>query len=133
MERFAHIDVAEPRDDFLVRQRGLERGLLALARMCQHRRVEFVAERLGTERTQQRLAVELGAGDELHHAEASRIVEGNARARGHVEHDVIMSRVPCTFVIIAAGHGLAASMGDPKRARHAEMHHQNLSRGEIRE
>src|SRR5262249_6449602 len=78
VERLADVNVAEPGHHLLVRQRGLERGLLALARAREYGGIEFVAERLGAERAQQRLALELGAGDELHHAEATRVVEGNA-------------------------------------------------------
>src|SRR5262245_35003628 len=81
VECLADVYIAEPGDDLLIRQRGLQRGLLALARARQHAGVEFVAERLGTERAQQRLLVERGAGNELHHAEAARVVEGDARAR----------------------------------------------------
>ena len=75
VKRLADIDVAEPRDHTLVGERGLERGLLAAARPRQHRGVEFVAERLGPERAQERLLVELFARDDLHGAEAARIVE----------------------------------------------------------
>src|SRR5262249_44776116 len=71
VERLADVNVAEPSHHLLVRQRGLERGLLALARTREHRGIELVAERLGTERAQERLALELGAGNELHHAEAT--------------------------------------------------------------
>src|SRR5262245_58190206 len=63
VERLADVNVAEPGHHLLVRQRRLERGLLALARTREHRGVEFVAERLGAERAQQRLVLELGAGD----------------------------------------------------------------------
>src|SRR5262249_53025805 len=45
VERLADVNVAEPGHDLLVRQRGLERGLLALVRAREHRGVEFVAER----------------------------------------------------------------------------------------
>src|SRR6266550_521829 len=76
VERLADIDITEPGHDPLVRQRRLERGLLAFARARKRRRVEFVAQRLGAERAQQRLAVEFGARNKLHHAEAARIVEG---------------------------------------------------------
>src|SRR5262245_42319367 len=103
VERLADVDIAESGDDLLVRQRGLERGLLALARARQHAGVEFVSERLGTERTQQWLLVERGAGNELHHAETARVVEGDARARRHVEYDVVVGRVLRALVVIPAG------------------------------
>src|SRR6266702_3167371 len=45
-QRLADIDVAEPRDHALIEQRRLQAGLLVGAGARQHRRVEFVAERL---------------------------------------------------------------------------------------
>src|SRR5262245_31154991 len=133
VKRLADIDIPEPGDDPLVRQRRLERGLLAFARARKHRRVEFVAQRLGTERAQQRLAVEFGARNELHHAEAARIVEGDAHARRHVEHDVIVSGVLRAVVVVATRGRLAAPPRHAKRTRHSEMHHQHLVGGKIGE
>src|SRR5215831_9117289 len=75
----------------------------------------------------------LGAGDELHHAEATRVVEGDARARGHVEHDVVVGGVLRALVIVAAGRGLAAPRRHAKRTRHAEMHHQHVAGGKVGE
>jgi hypothetical protein len=75
---------------------------------------------------------ELGAGDELHHAEATRVVEGNARARRHVEHDVVVGGVLGALVVVAARHALAAPGRDAKRPRHAEMHHQHVAGRQVR-
>ena len=134
VQRLADVDVAEPRHDLLVRQRGLERRLLALARARQHGGIEFVAERLGAERAQQRLAVEFGARNELHHAEAAGVVEGDARARRHVEHHVVVRRAA------SSAHGNSrpasfrhAALRDAERARHAEMHHQHVAGRQVGE
>ena len=120
VQRLADINVAETGDDLLIQERGLERRLLALAGARQHRSVEFVAERLGPKRAQQRLPVELGARDELHHAEAARIVEGDPRAGRHVEHHVVVRGVLRAIVVIAAGRALVAHVlafpRDTKRA-----------------
>ena len=62
VERFADIDVAETRDDALIAERRLQAGLLAGAGFRQHRGIEFIAERLRPDRTQQRIVVELARG-----------------------------------------------------------------------
>ena len=59
VQRLADVNIAEAGDDPLIQQRRLEAGLLALAGARQHRGIEGVAERLGTEPFQQRLVVEL--------------------------------------------------------------------------
>ena len=58
-QRLADIDIAEPRDHALIQQRRLQAGLLVGASARQHRCVEFIAERLGTEAPQQRLVLDL--------------------------------------------------------------------------
>ena len=74
------------------------------------------------------------ARDELHHAEAARIVEVTMRAvRRHVEHDVVVRSVLRAVVVIAAGRSVAVLLRDPKRARHAEMHQQHVAGGKIGE
>src|SRR5258708_5272104 len=80
-QRLADIDVAEPRDHALIEQRRLQAGLLVGAGARQHRRVEFVAERFGTEAAQERLPLQRMARNDLHVAEAARVVEDNGRAR----------------------------------------------------
>ena len=80
-QRLADIDVAEARDHALVEQRRLQAGLLVGAGARQHGGIELIAERLGAEPLQQRLLVERVARDDLHVAEAARIVEDDVRAR----------------------------------------------------
>ena len=103
MQRLAHIDVAEPRDDGLVEQRGLHAGLLALARRRQHRRVERIAERLRPDELQQRFGRQRIRRNDLHETEAARIVEGHRRARRHVEHDMVVARGLAALVMEFAG------------------------------
>ena len=54
MERLAHVDVAEPGDDALIGERGLECRLLTFERPREGRRVEATIERLWAERLQRR-------------------------------------------------------------------------------
>src|SRR5579871_1717123 len=70
MQSLADIDVAEPGDHALVGQRRLQARFPARAGGRQHGGVEGVAERLGAEPREQRLRVQLPAGDKLHRAEA---------------------------------------------------------------
>src|SRR5579875_755435 len=53
IEAFARVDIAEPGDDGLIKQRRLDRGRLAGKRARQHRAIEVVAERLGPEAAQE--------------------------------------------------------------------------------
>ena len=109
VQRLADIDVAEPGNDALIRQRGLQRGLLAVAGLRQHRGVERIAERLRPERTHHRFAASsVVARDQLHEAEAARIVERDDRAVRHVEHDVIVRRELAARVMEFAGRPLVA-------------------------
>ena len=107
-QRLADIDIAEPRDHALVQQRRLQAGLLVGAGARQHRGVEFIAERLGTEALQQRLVLDPVAGENLHVAEAARIVENNRRARRHVEHDMVVRAILVARMMEFAGRALAA-------------------------
>ena len=92
-QRLADIDVAEACDHALIEQRCFQAGLLVGAGSRQHRGVEFIAERLGTEALQKRFLFQLAARDDLHIAKAARIVEDNSRARRHVEHDMVMRAI----------------------------------------
>ena len=102
-QRLADIDVAKPRHHALIEQRRLQAGLLVGAGVRQHRRIEFIAERLGAEPLQQRLFLDLVAGDDLHVAEAARIVEDHGCARRHVEHDMVVGAVLAARMMEFAG------------------------------
>ena len=133
VERLAHIDVAEPGDHPLIGKRGLQAGLLAVASAREHRRIERVAERLGTERPQQRFLLQCRARHELHRAETPGVVEGDDRAVRHVEHDVVVGKMLRTRVVKPAGHSADPVPQHAERARHAEMHQQHVAGGEIGE
>ena len=93
VERLADVDVAEPRDDALVEQRGLQAGLLAGARLRQHRGVELVAERLRPERAQQRLLARVAPrGTSFMQPNRRGSLNADHRARRHVEHHVVVRR-----------------------------------------
>jgi len=78
----------------LIGERGLDRRRLALAGARQDRGLELIAQRLRPERPQQRLLVQFRTPHDLHRTKAPRIVEGDARARRHVEHDVVVRPAP---------------------------------------
>ena len=99
----------------------------------QHRAVERVAERLGTERRDHRMLVELGARDQLHVAEAARIVERHHRAVRHVEHHVVVRGKLAALVVEVARRRGVALVQHVERARHAEMHQQHLAGRDIRQ
>ena len=77
-ERLADIDVAEPGDQFLVEERGLERRAAAAQESGQHRAVERVAGRLDAEPGEKGMGVKVGRLGEQHEAEAARVVEDDA-------------------------------------------------------
>ena len=127
VQRLAHIDVAEARHDLLVRQRRLQRRLLARAGPRQHRAVERIAERLGAERLDHRVLVQVGARDQPHVAETARIVERHDRAVRHVEHHMIVRGEFAARMMEFAWAALVAAVHDAERARHAEMHQQHFA------
>ena len=111
LQRLARIDVAEAGDDALVEERDLQRRTLAGAGASERRAVEIVASG-SVPSTERRVGVEPGRGDQIHHAEAARIVERHHGSARHLEHHVVVqSRV---------------GMVEPARSRHAEMHEQGL-------
>jgi hypothetical protein len=71
--------------------------------------------------------------NELHRAEAARIVEGDDGAGRHVKHHVVVGDVLGALVIIGAGRVLALLGEHVKRARHAQMHDQHVAGRQIGE
>jgi hypothetical protein len=59
VERLAHVDVAKPRDDALIQQRGLDRRTLAREGARKMVVVERVAERFGAEAFQKPMGLDL--------------------------------------------------------------------------
>src|SRR6266566_2039208 len=62
---------------------------------------------------------------------SARVVEGDARARRHVKHDVVVGGVLRALVVVAPRCGFSAAPGDAKRSRHAEVHHQHVAGGKV--
>ena len=81
----------------------------------------------------QRMVGELGARHQQHQAEAARIVEGDARAGRHVKHDMVVRAVLGARMMEFARRPFVVLLGDPERARHAEMHHQHVAGGKVGE
>ncbi len=135
VQRFADIDVAEPRDHALIEQRRLERRLLA-----RRRRAASIAASnslpsgSGPMRAQQRLLVELRARHDLHRAEPARIVEGDHRAVRHVKHDMVVRQKSLDARGDSSRVALSSLLAQhAERARHAEMHQQHVAGGQIGE
>ena len=65
-------------------------------------------------------------GDEVHHAEPSRIVECHGDARRHREHDVVVPILQ-RLVAIAAAPVCSSCALDPKPSRHPKMHDERIA------
>ena len=68
---------------------------------------------------------QLSARHQVHDAEPARIVERDRRPGRHAEHDVIMA------IGIIAAFLRAGVAVDADRARHPQVHHQRLARGQL--
>ena len=73
------------------------------------------------------------ARDDLHVAEAARIVESHGRAGRHVKHHMIVRAVLAARMMELARRGLAVVLEHAERAGHAEMHQQHVARGQVRQ
>ena len=88
VQRFDDVDVAEPSDDALIQQRRFDRRLLVRERAFQIRLMKLIAERLRPHRLEEGMRVEFALRDQIHVAEAARIVELKPRALLHLDHDM---------------------------------------------
>jgi hypothetical protein len=79
------------------------------------------------------MLVQLGARDQLHVAEAARVVERHHGAVRHVEHHVVVRRELAARMVEIAGRCGVALVQHMERARHAEMHQQHLAGRDIRQ
>src|SRR3569623_2105529 len=113
-QRLADIDVAKPSDDALVEQRRLQRSLFPRAGLRQHGGIKRIAERFRAERLEKRFIVEIGACDDLHVAEAARIVERDHGAIVHLEHDMVVGRVLATRKLNRARRIPVTTLRSPK-------------------
>ena len=112
MQGFADIDVAEPGDEPLVEERGLEGCGLAGHQPGQGGGIEVFAKGLDADVPKQRMPVELRFRDQRHEAEAAWVVVGDRHAVIEDEADV---------VVRAAGRRLARGRGRVRRRRSAAL------------
>ena len=127
MERLAHVNVAEPGDNALIRERGFQRGLLAFEGPREGRRVEAAIERLWTEGLQRAITGLFAGVDDVHLTEAARIVEHDGGAGRHREQHVVVRIEAAAFVVEVTLHRIALPLDDAKRSRHAEVHQQRVA------
>jgi len=127
MERLAHIDVPEPGYDTLIGKRRFQRRLLALERVRESRRVEAAIERLRTKRRQRAIDRETTCFNDVHLAEAARIVEDDGGAGRHHEEYVVVHVKAAALEIEISLHCFPASLHDAERARHPEVHQQRFA------
>src|SRR5688572_3880712 len=127
MERLAYIDVPEPGHDTLIGERRFQRCLLTLERVRESRRVEAAIERLRTKRRQRASDREATCFDDVHLAEAARIVEDDGGARRHREEYVVVRVKTAALEIEISLHRIPASLHDAERARHPEVHQQRFA------
>src|SRR6516164_4876799 len=102
MERLTNVNVAQPCDDLLVRERRLERGFLSFAKTRERAGIELMRKRLGPEVFQQRLMLQIRARHKLHHAKAAWIVEQNQRPGRHEKAHMIMHGMLRARMVIAS-------------------------------
>ncbi len=139
VEHLADIDIAEARNDPLVEERGLDRGLAPLEAGGEVGFVEGIAERFWPDIGQQPMTIERVGGDQIHRAEAAGVVEGNARAGVGIKHHMVMFLGRGVGEGEAAGHvghalcASCAGRGNQHAARHAQMNDQGLAGIEIGE
>ncbi len=93
IERLADIDVAEPGDDALIEQGGLDRGHLAGEFGSEIGAVEPRLERLRPEAGQQRVPVGLAAPHIIEQAETARVVEADDGAVVEGQDHVVVARL----------------------------------------
>jgi hypothetical protein len=120
--RNGRVDVAETGDDSLIEEGSFDRRRLGAAGTGECRTVEFCRQRLRSQAAENRVLLPFDWGQHVHEAEAARIVEEHARARVEIEHDVIMPmhwRRHCSPPL------------DAKRPRHAKVHQERLSGGQL--
>ena len=134
VQRLADIDVAEPGDDALVEKQALDRRPAARReRARQIGGVEPAAERLGAEALEPGMLIQRVGGDEVHVAEAARVVEGDQRAGLGLEHDMGVLRIRRLREVEVARPSRRACAGDLEAAAHAQVHHQGLAAVERRQ
>ena len=116
-QAFADIDVAEARDNRLVKEGRLDRRTTPGEAGGEHRPAERVRQRFGPESRQHGVVRQLRRRRQIHEPEPPRVVETNDGPRLDVENDVIVDfgrRRPV--------------LENPEPAGHAEMRHKDQVR-----
>ncbi len=90
VQGFADVDIAKTCDNMLIQQGGFDRGVATLEPRDEVVFVKTIAKRFRAKSRQQGVAVGAGGGHQVHRAEAAGIVEGDAGAVFHIEHDMVM-------------------------------------------
>ena len=100
-------------------------------RLLQIRQMKLIAERLGAHAFEERMRVEFALRDQIHVAEAARIVELEPRALLRLDHDVRVRGIGRFGVVEIAGLILRAE--DRPAPGHAEMRDPDIAVVEMRQ
>src|ERR1700730_10045639 len=90
MQGLADINIAKAGNQGLIEERSFERHCLPRKKPGQSRAVERVAERFYSNVVEEWMRGEFRTRDQLHEAEAARIVVNDARAGREIERDMIV-------------------------------------------
>lgn len=123
----ADIDIAEPGNEFLVQQRGLDRRLFPLEHTQEIVGMEAIAQRLWPEMGKAWIARKVRCRPELHEAEPAWIIIGDEAAALGMEDNMIMGWVRAGLLMEKAEPCILYS----EPAGHAEMHDQRLAGGQV--
>src|ERR1700730_6734332 len=93
MQSLADINVAKTGNQGLIEERGFERICLPRKKPGQSRAVERIAERFDANVVEKRMRVEFRTQDQLHEAEAARMIVNDTRAGRKVECDMIVQGI----------------------------------------
>ncbi len=133
VERLAHIDVAEARHHLLVQQRRLQGGAPVGAGPRQIVGVEGIAQGLGAEIAQQRMGVQPVIGHHEDGPEPTRIVEGDARPAGKMQHHVVVRAAGMAWIVECGLRPAGGRVLHPQRPGHAQMQQQHLAAAQVRQ
>ena len=111
----ADIDVAEPGDQALVEEGGLQGRALALEEPGDGLARQFVAERLDAHAGEMLRGLDPRARHQIHEAEAAGVVIGDGRAGRELEHHMVVGAGAAVLVMELARHALRAARVTRKR------------------
>lgn len=126
-QHLADIDIAQPRHQMLIEQRGLDRRVAPGKPRHQIGFVKFIAQRLWPQHRQQRMRLRRGRRHQIHRAKAAGVIEGHARAALQIKHHMVMFR-RCRMGVMERTQNRAGNQHPP---RHAQMDQQAFPAGQI--